>query len=66
MGIDLADNNTNNLDAGVYVYDIEKRLYNSAPSPMTPSFDDALHSQTPDDVETILYGVFTVNEDITL
>lgn len=66
MGIDLANGNTNNLDAGVYVYDIEKRLYNSAPNPMTPNFADALHSKTPDDVETILYGVFTVNEDITL
>lgn len=66
MGIDLANGNTNNLDAGVYVYDIEKRLYNSEPDPMTPNFADALHSTTPDDVETILYGVFTVNEDITL
>lgn len=66
MGIDLANGNTNNLDAGVYVYDIEKRLYNSEPSSLTPNFADALHSTTPDDVETILYGVFTVNEDITL
>jgi len=54
------------LESGVYVYDIEKRLYNSAPDPMTPNFADALHNKTPDDVETILYGVFTVNEDITL
>lgn len=68
MGIDVYTNPnpTNNLDAGVYVYDIEKRLYNSAPSPITPNFADALHSKIPDDVETILYGVFTVNEDITL
>jgi len=65
MGINTSNSN-NNLDAGVYVYDIEKRLYNSAPNPITPNFADALHSETPDDVETILYGVFTVNEDITL
>jgi hypothetical protein len=65
MGINTS-NSTNNLDAGVYVYDIEKRLYNSAPSPMTPNFAAALQAETPADVETILYGVFTVNEDITL
>lgn len=69
MGIDISDTDpstNNNLDAGVYVYDIEKRLYNSAPAASTNSFADALHAKTPDDVETILYGVFTVNEDITL
>lgn len=66
MGIDLADSNANNLDAGVYVYDIEKRLYNSVPSLTSTTFETALHLATPDDVETILYGVFTVNEDITL
>jgi len=65
MGINTSNSN-NNLSAGVYVYDIEKRLYNSAPNPISPNFADALHSKTPDDVETILYGVFTVNEDITL
>lgn len=68
MGIDVSTSPdpTNNLDAGVYVYDIEKRLYNSAPSLTGATFAAALHSATPDDVETILYGVFTVNEDITL
>jgi hypothetical protein len=65
------------LASGVYVYDIEKRLFN------TLTYDDDDNKQTaevdvdwdntavvdvvpPDDVETILYGVFTVNEDITL
>lgn len=74
MGIDVNDPSSgtyenNNLDAGVYVYDIEKRLYNDAPTEAdltTTSFADWLRAQTPDDVETILYGVFTVNEDITL
>lgn len=65
------------LDSGVYVYDIEKRLFNSLTyaddnDPSTPeadvNWDDTTEVDVipPDDVETILYGVFTVNEDITL
>lgn len=53
------------LESGVYVYDIEKRLFNGLGS---VNWDDStsIEPATPDDVETILYGVFTVNEDITL
>lgn len=53
------------LDSGVYVYDIEKRLFNALGS---TDWDDntSIGTATPDDVETILYGVFTVNEDVTL
>ena len=68
MGIDTSTSeNDNNLNAGVYVYDIEKRLYNTSPSVTSPeTFEEALHAATPDHVETILYGSFTVNEDVTL
>jgi len=53
------------LNSGVYVYDIEKRLFNALGS---IDWDDtsSINLGTPNDVETILYGVFTVNEDITL
>lgn len=53
------------LESGIYVYDIEKRLYSSI---IGIDVDDttSLESASPSDVETILYGVFTVNEDITL
>jgi len=53
------------LQSGVYVYDIEKRLFNSLGS---TDWDDntSIEPAVPNDVETILYGVFTVNEDITL
>jgi hypothetical protein len=65
------------LESGVYVYDIEKRLFNELKwdndaDPNTDPIDidwdntSIIEQQTPDDVETILYGVFTVNEDITL
>jgi len=53
------------LDSGVYVYDIEKRLFNSLGS-VDWDQSTSIEGETPDDVETILYGVFTVNEDITL
>jgi len=66
MGIDTSTSE-NNLNAGVYVYDIEKRLYETSPSVTSPeTFEEALHAATPDHVETILYGSFTVNEDVTL
>jgi len=65
------------LESGVYVYDIEKRLFNvltwdhdNDPSNDPEDIDwdntSTIDQVTPDDVETILYGVFTVNEDITL
>lgn len=65
------------LASGVYVYDIEKRLFNSltydhddnsGTSEQDVDWDDnsTVNVVPPDDVETILYGVFTVNEDITL
>ena len=65
------------LESGVYVYDIEKRLFNSLTydDDSDPNNDEAdvdwddttvVDVVPPDDVETILYGVFTVNEDITL
>ena len=53
------------LESGVYVYDIEKRLFNVLGS-VNWDDDTSIEPATPDDVETILYGVFTVNEDITL
>lgn len=65
------------LESGVYVYDIEKRLFNGlkwdddglpGTQPQYINWADTviIEQVTPDDVETILYGVFTVNEDITL
>lgn len=65
------------LESGVYVYDIEKRLFNtltydedgdSTNDEVDVDWDSnaVIEAATPDDVETILYGVFTVNEDITL
>lgn len=61
----IAHDTMEDLESGVYVYDIEKRLFNDLGS---TDWDDntSIESATPNDVETILYGVFTVNEDITL
>lgn len=53
------------LESGVYVYDIEKRLFNSLGA-VDWDQNTSIEAATPNDVETILYGVFTVNEDITL
>ena len=56
------------LSSGVYVYDIQKHLISTAPS-YTSAASTILNELTGGDlhdVETILYGVFTVNEDITL
>ena len=73
----IAHGTMEGLSSGVYVYDIEKRLFN------TLTYDDDANTSSaeidvdwdntnvvevvpPSDVETILYGVFTVNEDITI
>jgi hypothetical protein len=53
------------LASGVYVYDIQRHLIETAPSYSDPA-SDSINGATPAEVETILYGVFTVNEDVTL
>ena len=73
----IAHGTMESLESGVYVYDIEKRLFNTltydhdanAETPeVNVDWDDdtSVEAAAPDDEETILYGVFTVNEDITL
>ena len=53
------------LDSGVYVYDIQRHLIETDPD-YSGGAADAINGATPAEVETILYGIFTVNEDVTL
>jgi len=53
------------LASGVYVYDIQRHIIETEPN-YTESASNVINGETPDEVETILYGVFTVNEDVTL
>ena len=64
------DHDAMTLASGVYVYDIQRYLIHTEPGyeAGTARFTtiNDLGVDDIDEVETILYGVFTVNEDVTL
>lgn len=64
------DHDAMTLASGVYVYDIQRYLIHTEPTyadgVARSTTIDGLGVNDIDEVETILYGVFTVNEDVTL